>query len=173
LKSLSGETGEIVNSWRDCQLSARFERASAKKSQPKFKMMNLQINDPDKLDDTYNLTSAIKMMKTNHIKYNLHNVFNIIFPDATDPYKVVKIVDLYTNYGSITASKVAKSNCFYATMLRDPHGSIHENLSVTQEYLINNADDDLYGVAANMVKYAHKLIKQIPMNIVHVKGRVG
>jgi hypothetical protein len=185
-------------------------------------MMNLQINDPDKLDNTYNLTSAIEMMKTNHIKYNLHDVFNIVFPDATDPYKVVKIVDLYTNYGSITSSEVAKSNRFYATMLRDPHGSIHENLTVTQEYLINNTDDDLYGVAAvsqvlaimvehyelkseehnwylyidnktlmdrldrhrneqeyskwnlnpdaNVVKYAHKLIKQIPMNIVHVKS---
>jgi hypothetical protein len=120
-----------------------FERASAKKSQPKFKMMNLQIDDPDKLDDTYNLTSAIKKMKTNHIKYDLHDVFNIVFPDATDPYKVVKIVDLYTDYGSITASEVAKSNRFYATMLRDPHGSIHENLTVTQEYLINNTDDDL------------------------------
>jgi hypothetical protein len=69
---------------QDCQLSARFERASAKKLQPKFKMMNLQINDPDKLDDTYNLTSAIEMMKTNHIKYDLHDVFNIVFPDATD-----------------------------------------------------------------------------------------
>jgi hypothetical protein len=69
---------------QDCQLSARFERPSAKKSQPKFKMMNLQINDPDKLDDTYNLTSAIKMMKTHHIKYDLHDVFNIVFPDAMD-----------------------------------------------------------------------------------------
>jgi hypothetical protein len=32
-----------------------FERASAKKSQPKFKMMNLQIDDPDKLDDIVQL----------------------------------------------------------------------------------------------------------------------
>jgi hypothetical protein len=120
-----------------------FERASVKKSQPKFTMMNLQIDDPDKLDDTYNLTSAIEKMKANHIKYDLNDVFNVVFPDDTDFFKIVKIVDLYNDYGSIKASDVAKSNRFYATMLRDPNGSIHENLTVTQEYLINNTDDNL------------------------------
>jgi hypothetical protein len=115
-----------------------FERASAKKSQPKFTMMNLQIDDPDKLDDMYNLTSAIEKMKANHIKYDLNDVFNIVFTDSTDPFKIVKIMDLYNDYGSIMATDVSKSNCFYATMLHDPNGSIHENLNVTQEYLINN-----------------------------------
>jgi hypothetical protein len=120
-----------------------FERASAKKLQTKFTMMNLKIDDPDKLDDTYNLSSAIDKMRENHIKYDLDDVFNIVITDPTDPYKVLKMVDLYTDYGSIEVSDVATSNRFYSTMLRDPDGSIGENLKVTLEYLLNNTDETL------------------------------
>jgi hypothetical protein len=120
-----------------------FERASAKKLQTKFTMMNLKIDDPDKLDDTYNLSSAIDKMKENHIKYDMDDVFNIVIPDPSNPYKVLKIVDLYTDYGSIEVSDVATSNRFYSTMLRDPHGSLSENLKTTFEYLLNNTDDNL------------------------------
>jgi hypothetical protein len=121
-----------------------FERASAKKLQSKFTMMNLKIDDPDKLDDTYNLSSAIDKMKENHVKYDLHDhVFKVVILDPLDPYKVLKTVDLYTDYGSVEVSDVATSNRFYSTMLRDPHNAISENLKVTLEYLVNNTDENL------------------------------
>jgi hypothetical protein len=120
-----------------------FERASAKKLQTKFTMMNLKIDDPDKLVDTYNLLSAIDKMKENHIKYDMDDVFNIVIPDPSNPYKVLKMVDLYMEYGSIEVSDVATSNRFYSTMLRNPHGSISENLKTTLEYLLNNMDENL------------------------------
>jgi hypothetical protein len=120
-----------------------FERATSKKLQPKFKMMNLKIDDPDKLDDTYNLASAIDKMKENHVKYDLHDVFTIVMMDPLDPYSVLKTVDLYTDYGSIEVSDVASSNRFYATMLRDPNNALNENLKVTLEYLVNNTDENL------------------------------
>jgi hypothetical protein len=120
-----------------------FERASAKKLQPKVTMMNLKIVDPDKLDDTYNLSSAIDKMKENHIKFDLHDVFKVVMVDPEDPYKVLKTVDLYTDYGSIEVSDVAASNRFYSTMLRNPNGAISENLKVTLEYLVNNTDKNL------------------------------
>jgi hypothetical protein len=107
-------------------------------------MMNLKIDDPDKLDDTYNLSSAIDKMKENHIKFDLHDVFKVVMVDPEDPYnKVLKTVDLYTDYGSIEVSDVAASNRFYSTMLRDPNGAISENLKVTLEYLVNNTDENL------------------------------
>jgi hypothetical protein len=106
-------------------------------------MMNLKIDDPDKLDDTYNLSSAIDKMKENHIKFDLHDVFKVVMVDPEDPYKILKTVDLYTDYGSIEVSDVAASNRFYSTMLRDPNGAISENLKVTLEYLVNNTDENL------------------------------
>jgi hypothetical protein len=85
-----------------------FERATAKKLQPKFTMMNLKIDDPDKLDDTYNLAAAIDTMKENHIKYDLHDVFKIVYFDSKDPTLITKTVDLYTDYGSVEVADVAK-----------------------------------------------------------------
>jgi hypothetical protein len=106
-------------------------------------MMNLKIDDPDKLDDTYNLSSAIDKMKENQIKYDLHDVFKVVMVDPEDLYKIIKTIDLYTDYGSIKVLDVAASNRFYSTMLRNLHGSISENLKVTLEYLLNNTDDNL------------------------------
>jgi hypothetical protein len=120
-----------------------FERATAKRLQTKFTMMNLKLDDPDKLDDTYNLASAIDQMKENHLKYDLHDVFTILILDPTDPTNVIKQVDLYTDYGSVTADDVALSNRFYSTMIRDPSNAINENLKLTKTYLSNNTDDNL------------------------------
>jgi hypothetical protein len=120
-----------------------FERATAKKLQPKFTMMNLKIDDPDKLDDTYNLSSAIDKMKENHIKFDLHDVFKIVLIDPKNPYVILKTVDLYTDYGSLEVLDVASSNRFYSTMLRDPNNAINKNLKVTLEYLVNNTDENL------------------------------
>jgi hypothetical protein len=120
-----------------------FERATAKKLQTKFTMMNLKLDDPDKLDDTYNLSSAIDQMKENHLKYDLHDVFNVLIIDPKDPTNVLKQVDLYTDYGSVTVDDVAKSNCFYSTMVRDPLNAINKNLKLTKTYLANNTADNL------------------------------
>jgi hypothetical protein len=121
-----------------------FERATAKKLQPKFTMMNLKIDDPDKLDDTYNLAAAIDTMKENHIKYDLHDVFKTVYFDSKDPTTITKTVDLYTDYGSVKVADVAKStNRFCYTMIRDPSNAIHENLKLTKTYLVNNTDDNL------------------------------
>jgi hypothetical protein len=120
-----------------------FERATAKKLQTKFTMMNLKLKDPDKLDDTYNLASAIDQMKENHLKYDLHDVFTVLILDPSDPTNILKLVNLYTDYGSVTIDDVAKSNRFYATMVRDPSNAINENLKLTKTYLSNNTDDNL------------------------------
>jgi hypothetical protein len=116
-----------------------FERATAKKLQPKFTMMD----DPDKLDDTNNLSLAIDKMKENHIKFDLHDVFKIVLINPKNPYVILKTVDLYTDYGSLEVSDVASSNRFYSTMLHDPNNAINENLKVTLEYLVNNTNENL------------------------------
>jgi hypothetical protein len=120
-----------------------FERATAKKAQTKFTMINLKLDNPDKLDDTYNLASAIDQMKENHLKYDLHDVFTVLILDPSDPTTIIKQVDLYTDYGSVTVNDVALSNRFYSTMINDPSNSINENLKLTKTYLSNNMDDNL------------------------------
>jgi hypothetical protein len=120
-----------------------FEPATAKKLQTKFTMMNLKLDDPDKLDDTYNLASAIDQMKENHLKYDLHDVFTVLIINPDDPTNVLKQVDLYTDYGSVTVEDVAKSNRFYATMIRDSTNAINKNLKLTKTYLVNNTADNL------------------------------
>jgi hypothetical protein len=66
-----------------------FDRATAKKLQTRFTMMNLKLDDPDKLDDTYNLSSAIDQMKENHLKYDLHDVFTILIINPLDPTNIL------------------------------------------------------------------------------------
>jgi hypothetical protein len=60
-----------------------------------------------------------------------------------DPTNVLRQVDLYTDYGSVTIEDIAKSNRFYATMVRDPSNAINKNLKLTKTYLVNNTDDNL------------------------------
>ena len=52
--------------------------------QKKYDFINHKINDQYMLKDTYNLEMAIKTTRINNSRYDMHDVFMIVKPDA-DP----------------------------------------------------------------------------------------
>ena len=48
-----------------------FDRAVSK-SQNKYDLLDININDTNKLKDVYNLETAIKLTFSNHLQYDLH-----------------------------------------------------------------------------------------------------
>ena len=56
-----------------------FERVVSK-SQNKYDLLDIKIEDPDKLKDTYNLEMSIKLTRKNRVKYDLHDVFTVVNP---------------------------------------------------------------------------------------------
>ena len=56
-----------------------FERVVSK-SQNKYDLLDIKIEDPDKLKDTYNLEMSIKLTRRNRVKYDLRDVFTVVNP---------------------------------------------------------------------------------------------
>jgi hypothetical protein len=74
----------------------------------KYDEMLLSLNDEDKLDDTYNLEVLVQRTKREHFKYDMHDVFTIVIPNANGTVQETK--DLYSDYSNITIEQVARSN---------------------------------------------------------------
>ena len=89
------------------KLNELFMKAVATQ-QKKYDFIDLKINDPDMLKDTYNLEMAIETTRINNSRFDMHDVFMIVEPD-NDPTKF-KVHDLYKNHATLTEAQVAKSN---------------------------------------------------------------
>ena len=100
------------------KLNELFMKAVATQ-QKKYDFIDLKINDPDMLKDTYNLEMAIETIRINNSRFNMHDVFMIVEPDA-DPTKF-KIHNLYKNHATLTEAQVAASNEWYLNMIEDPN----------------------------------------------------
>ena len=123
------------------KLNDLFEKAVAK-SQTKYDLLDLKLDDPDKLEDTYNLEMAVDATRAHHVKYDMSDVFTIVVPDM-DPARY-QTKDLYKDYSTITIQEVLNSNEWYATMTADPLNHYFlQNLKLTHEHLKNNAEDRL------------------------------
>jgi hypothetical protein len=107
----------------------------------KFDLLSLSIKDEDKLDDTYNLHILIAKMKAHMIKYDMHDVFQILTV-AEDGKKVSDPKSLFSNYSTISEADVAKSNRWYATW--PEAGTYRENLQLTYQFLENNTTERLW-----------------------------
>ena len=57
-----------------------FEKASKEILKPKFDLISLNLNDEDKLDDTYNVGIQIAKMRSHFIRFDMHGVFTIVKP---------------------------------------------------------------------------------------------
>ena len=134
------------------KLNELFMKAVATQ-QKKYDFIDLKINDPDMLKETYNLEMAIETTRINNSRFDMHDVFMIVEPDV-DPTKF-KVHDLYKNHATLTEAQVAKSNEWYLTMTEDPNNKwFQQNMSLTYEYLVNNVEDSLQSkVKETYLKY--------------------
>ena len=105
--------------------------------QKKYDFIDLKINDSDMLNDTYNLEMAIEPTRVNNSRFDMHDVFMIVEPDA-DPTKT-KIHNLYKHHVTLTEAQVAVSNEWYLTMTENPNNKwFQQNINLTYEYLVND-----------------------------------
>jgi hypothetical protein len=77
----------------------------------KYEVMPMSLNDEDKLDDPYNLEVLVQRTKQERFKYDMHDVFTIVIPNADGTVQETK--DLYSDYGNIMIEQVARSNQWY------------------------------------------------------------
>ena len=103
--------------------------------------MDLKIEDPDKLEDTYDLEMSLNKTRAHFEKYDMLDVFTIV-KQANDP-AAYRFTNLFEAYASLTLKEITDSNEWYATMTEDPHGHFTEDLRLTEQYLVNNSEDDL------------------------------
>ena len=108
--------------------------------QKRYDVLNITIEDPMKLSETYDLGMSIATTKENFIKYDMHDVFTVVETPKEEPV----FHELFENYSSITVDTVADSNNFYSTLTDDSVREVYrQNLRLTAEYLQNNSEERL------------------------------
>jgi hypothetical protein len=121
--------------------TALFNEA-VKQAHKKYDYVLMALNDENKLDNTYNLDVLITKTYRSHCAFDLHDVFSIIIPKEDDESAVDCVLDLYTEYSSISIEDVARSNLFYQEWMVADWFS--ENLGLTYDFFQNNVTDDLF-----------------------------
>ena len=86
---------------------------------------------------------------SNHVKYDMHSVFTIVFPDSnsdtgdllTDKKGKVKTVELYSDYSTLTPEEITNSKKWHLECAGEVHP---RNIVLTLDYFINNCHNDLW-----------------------------
>jgi hypothetical protein len=132
-------------------LSVLMENAT-KNKHTKYEDLTMTLTDASKLDDNYHLETLIDKTKECHTDYDMHDVFEILLVDPTDPTykKVTGSINLYTNYAKITPAQVALSNTWYNKWPLAPTYS--QNLHWTYMFFRNHTSDDLFDRVYNRYK---------------------
>jgi hypothetical protein len=79
----------------DDKRNEHFDRAT-KQAHTKYETISLNLNDENKLDNTYNLSIGIGKTRDDFIMYDLHNIFTILlYPDPKDETKIIAEKDLF------------------------------------------------------------------------------
>jgi hypothetical protein len=147
-KPISADSDTVLHKKEDRdQLTADdraniFEKA-VKLQHKKYDLMPLSLEDADKLDDAYNLDILIKYTKQSHYIYDMHDVFQIVYPKKGNQANVVDYTkDLYSEYPDISIEDVARSNEWYRTWMDETF--FVQNLQLTHNFFQNNVSDDLW-----------------------------
>ena len=106
-----------------------FKNATAK-AHKLYDIMPLSLDDEDKFDDTYNLEVLVQKTKLEHFKYDMHDVFTIVIPDAND--QIIGTKNLYDDYANVSIEQVAKSNLWYREWMVESF--FEENLQLTYDF---------------------------------------
>ena len=111
-----------------------FSKAAAS-TPAKFDQLSANITDVKQLEECYNLNLMVSRLKSQHIIYDMHDVFTIVTPDGTGPDLKTDAPpkDLYTYYGELSEEDVAASNEWYSTWPRKSW--YRENLMLTAKQL--------------------------------------
>ena len=110
----------------------------------KFDLLSANITDVKQLEECYNLNLLVSRLKSQHIMYDMHDVFTIVVPDGTGPNLKTNTTpkDLYLFYADLSEEEVAASNEWYSTW---PSKSWYrENLMLTAKQLEASMKNSLW-----------------------------
>jgi hypothetical protein len=152
-------------SMENSELMKLLENVQSKQQTP-YHAITVSINDPEKMTNTYSLAGLLRENKRNLGKYDLLNVYTIVFPDmqAFDPtsefYGQLKIAhgqpiqkDLFADYLRLTTEQVANSSKWYSLFMPDDQLA-QQNLDWSLAYYEKNVKAELYTkIYAKMMKY--------------------
>ena len=143
------------------------DKIQAKQQRDLFKSLTVSVNDPQKMTTTRSLAELLIENKRNLQKYDLLDVYTIVFPKTgcfqakngnyrqlVEENRTVKTNDLFTNYLKLTAADVAASNKWYNSFAPDD-AQANTDLEWSLAYYEKNVDPDLYSkVHTKMSKFA-------------------
>ena len=140
-----------------------------KAQQEPFKSITISVNDPEKMTHTHSLAQILAENRRNLVKYDLHDVFSIVFPrpgaftkgnaehrllrSETGQANVPITKDLFTDYLGLTAEQVANSSKWY-TLFVPQDQLMQENLRWSLAYYEKNVEKTLYSkVHSQLLEY--------------------
>ena len=115
--------------------------ATEKQEATFFTALSLTIDDEGKLADCYNINKKIEKVEARHRMYDMHDVFNIVVPEANGKQLKREVYCLYHDYASISIEMVAASNKWYNQWPEGP--TWRENLTWTHQFFENNVSAEL------------------------------
>ena len=132
------------------------DKIQAKQQRDLFKSLTVSVNDPQKMTTTRSLVELLTENKRNLQKYDLLDVYTIVFPKegcfqtGNNNYRqlveedgTVKTNDLFVNYLKLTTADVAASNKWFNAFAPDD-AQANTDLDWSLAYYEKNVDADLY-----------------------------
>ena len=127
------------------------------KQQVKYHSINVSINDPEKMTNTYTLATLLAENRRNLAKYDLLDVYSIVkpkphaFTDGHTDFAALELGpdqkpithDLFIDYLKLTPERVAASSKWYALFVPETN-LMQEDLSWSQSYYEKNVESELY-----------------------------
>jgi hypothetical protein len=95
------------------KLATLFDKATKTQFTGKFDLVSPTFNEEDKLDDTYNIGLLINRYKNHLLRFDMFDVFNVVFFDPSNPNQPTHTMDMTENYSSIVELTVANSCKWY------------------------------------------------------------
>lgn len=107
----------------------------------------------ESLEDEASLSHLIAQTRERHMAYDMHDVFNIVFPTdpkngpmlSLSPDQSPTTVNLYTQYTQVTLAQVAVSNYWYNTWVNPTKQPwVRENMQLTYSQLAAHTTVELH-----------------------------
>ena len=122
-----------------------------------FRLLRMLLESIENLQETYDLYVSLASLKSILMRYDMIDVFKIVFPiyladgtltgalehEVVNGIQVAKTKDLFKHYQTLTKEQVARSCEWYRTWTSADY--IQENMDLSYEFLHNHMEDDLWG----------------------------
>ncbi|MHA7927774.1 MAG: hypothetical protein ACX936_21460, partial [Marinobacter sp.] len=162
-----------------------FSRITASSQQSKFELLPQTISSIEDLQGTYDLQLNLQTLETAFMRYDLIDVFTIVFP-VKDPVTnaltatlqmedgSTKTRNLFRDFNVLEPSQVAESSAWYTQWVDASTAPwFRENLSLSFDYLQAHLETDLWGkVMEDLAPYYGTQAQGGPLVFIYMMKRL-